>query len=440
MSYIYSYQFNNERIPLLIDNMVDEGKNVFTVLIGENGTGKSRLLADMASKFTSKDNYYNHRSDSSRVIAASTSPFDIFPRSYGRNSRRGNYRYIGMKRSGPMTSSPLSLMSSAMLGILEKHINGESYDDLFHVFSALGFRPSLSLNYRSDFKFEKKIGIFDDNLNSLEKKLGLGIKHPYINYINRNMTNPEDEEVVVHSFEVIRDFGFDFSSFSISFDLTSNEFHIKGKESHIELKKSIYTLIKHGFIRLLDVKLDKLDTGTFSLRRASSGEQCMLLLMLGIAGHISNNSIVLIDEPEISLHPKWQESFMPLLMKVFNRYKSCQFIIASHSPQIVSNATSHNCFVTSISRNEIYEVSYFSNKSSDFQLAELFNAPGNKNEYITRLCFGLLSRVKANRIVNDVDLESLNKILSFTSILDNNDPLLDLIVSVKEVVDFYASN
>ncbi|TOE35513.1 ATP-binding protein, partial [Vibrio parahaemolyticus] len=84
----------------------------------------------------------------------------------------------------------------------------------------------------------------------------------------------------------------------------------------------------------------------------------------------SDNSIILIDEPEISLHPKWQENFMPLLMSVFSGYQSCQFIIASHSPQIVSNVSKTNCFVTSISKGSIYESSYFYNKSSDFQLAE----------------------------------------------------------------------
>jgi predicted ATP-dependent endonuclease of OLD family len=45
------------------------------------------------------------------------------------------------------------------------------------------------------------------------------------------------------------------------------------------------------------------------------------------------NSLVLIDEPEISLHVVWQLEFMADLLEVqaANRFQS---IIATHSPQI----------------------------------------------------------------------------------------------------------
>ncbi|HCE4695043.1 TPA: ATP-binding protein [Vibrio parahaemolyticus] len=440
MNYLQSYQFGSRKIPLMIDSAVDSTKNVYTVLIGENGTGKSRLLADMVVKFTNKDDFYNHKVGQPNVIAASTSPFDIFPRENKKMIYGKNYSYIGMKRNGFAMSSPLSLMSSAMIGIIEKYINNENYDELFHVFSILGFSPNLTLNYRSNFKFREQFDLFSKGHGNLEELLGIDISTPYSMSKKQNLESYDDKAEIVTSFEVLRSHGFDFSTFSMDFNLSDNSIFVKGVKSTIEYVKSIFVLIKNGFIRLLDVKLDKLDTGLISLRRASSGEQCMLMLMLGIAANISDNSIILIDEPEISLHPKWQENFMPLLMSVFSGYQSCQFIIASHSPQIVSNVSKNNCFVTSISKGSIYESSYFYNRSSDFQLAELFDAPGNKNEYITRLCFSLLSKVKDNRSVDDSDLKSLNKIMSFIPILEDKDPLLDLVLSVKEVVTFYASN
>jgi len=440
MNYLQSYQFGSRKIPLMIDSAVDSTKNVYTVLIGENGTGKSRLLADMVVKFTNKDDFYNHKVGKPNVIAASTSPFDIFPRENKKMIYGKNYSYIGMKRNGFAMSSPLSLMSSAMIGIIEKYINNENYDELFHVFSILGFSPNVTLNYRSNFKFREQFDLFSKGHGNLEDLLGIEISKPYSMPKKQNLESYDDKAEIVASFEVLRSHGFDFSTFSMDFNLSDNSIFVKGVKSTIEYVKSIFVLIKNGFIRLLDVKLDKLDTGLISLRRASSGEQCMLMLMLGIAANISDNSIILIDEPEISLHPKWQENFMPLLMSVFSGYQSCQFIIASHSPQIVSNVSKNNCFVTSISKGSIYESSYFYNKSSDFQLAELFDAPGNKNEYITRLCFSLLSKVKDNRTVDDSDLNSLKKIMSFIPILEDKDPLLDLVLSVKEVVTFYASN
>ncbi len=206
------------------------------------------------------------------------------------------------------------------------------------------------------------------------------------------------------------------------------------------LMKSISILLKNNIIRLMDVKLYKHEFGTMSLRRASSGEQCMLVMMLGIAGHINDHSIILIDEPEISLHPKWQEKFTSLLIEVFSNYKGCQFIIATHSPQIVSNLNYSSCFITSITRGEVYNAHKFASQSSDFQLAELFDAPGAKNEYITRLAFSLLSKIKKQKFISSEDEDKLKQLLNFIPELREDDAVLELIITIKEVMSFYASN
>ena len=48
------------------------------------------------------------------------------------------------------------------------------------------------------------------------------------------------------------------------------------------------------------------------------------------------NLLLLIDEPEISLHIAWQKRFLDDLLQV-SRYANIQAIVATHSPQIVSN-------------------------------------------------------------------------------------------------------
>ncbi len=45
------------------------------------------------------------------------------------------------------------------------------------------------------------------------------------------------------------------------------------------------------------------------------------------------NSIILIDEPEIALHPKWQIEIMKLYSNIG---KNNQFIVTTHSPFIIS--------------------------------------------------------------------------------------------------------
>ncbi|MBO2007151.1 ATP-binding protein [Serratia marcescens] len=62
-----------------------------------------------------------------------------------------------------------------------------------------------------------------------------------------------------------------------------------------------------------------------SLFQTSSGQQCMILMMIGIVSSISDNSLVCIDEPEISLHPKWQLEFISILQRTFSDYRGCHF-------------------------------------------------------------------------------------------------------------------
>lgn len=58
----------------------------------------------------------------------------------------------------------------------------------------------------------------------------------------------------------------------------------------------------------------------------------------------TEGSVVLVDEPEISLHPKWQLEIMAFLQHLFmkNGSQTSQLIIATHSPFIIHNVTRTN--------------------------------------------------------------------------------------------------
>ncbi|URZ07080.1 AAA family ATPase [Clostridium felsineum] len=72
----------------------------------------------------------------------------------------------------------------------------------------------------------------------------------------------------------------------------------------------------------------------FDITGLSSGEKQLFLRALSLKFLEVNNSIILIDEPEISLHPEWQR-------KIIDVYKSIginnQLIIATHSPHVIGN-------------------------------------------------------------------------------------------------------
>jgi predicted ATP-binding protein involved in virulence len=84
---------------------------------------------------------------------------------------------------------------------------------------------------------------------------------------------------------------------------------------------------------------------SLDVRQLSDGERSSLALVLDLARRLSQanpgltdplrsgQAIVLIDELDLHLHPKWQRTIVDRLTKTFPH---CQFIATTHSPQIVA--------------------------------------------------------------------------------------------------------
>ena len=85
----------------------------------------------------------------------------------------------------------------------------------------------------------------------------------------------------------------------------------------------------------------------------SDGEKCLMAMVgdlarrLAIANPNAENAlegkgIVIIDEIDLHLHPAWQRKVISDLPKTF---PNCQFLISTHSPQIVSHIAPENIFL-----------------------------------------------------------------------------------------------
>jgi len=66
----------------------------------------------------------------------------------------------------------------------------------------------------------------------------------------------------------------------------------------------------------------------------SSGEQHEIVMLFHLLFRISENTLVLIDEPELSLHIDWQRRFLPELLAIAARTQ-IDALVATHSPNIV---------------------------------------------------------------------------------------------------------
>ncbi len=102
--------------------------------------------------------------------------------------------------------------------------------------------------------------------------------------------------------------------------------HVNQKYRH----KTIEPDREHGFVA-------KSDKGQpLPLQSLSSGEQQELVLHYDLLFRVSPNTIVLLDEPELSLHVAWQKRFLPDLLKIVE-LSNFDALVATHSPYVVGD-------------------------------------------------------------------------------------------------------
>lgn len=78
------------------------------------------------------------------------------------------------------------------------------------------------------------------------------------------------------------------------------------------------------------------DDEEFKIEELSTGEKTLLSKILFLFFKDYKNKVILIDEPELSLHPHWQNKVLHAYEKFANK-NNCQIIMATHSPHIISS-------------------------------------------------------------------------------------------------------
>ncbi|MGX5643068.1 AAA family ATPase [Bacillus toyonensis] len=100
--------------------------------------------------------------------------------------------------------------------------------------------------------------------------------------------------------------------------------------------KRLYVNKDNGFLFRSTVIQDEKSYKIIPLEQLSSGEKNELILFYNLIFNIPPNSLILIDEPEISLHISWQNKFISDLKEI-HKLNQLDIIIATHSPDIISN-------------------------------------------------------------------------------------------------------
>ncbi len=444
---LISIDHDESVISLLPENLDDFNSNTFTAIVGKNGVGKSRLLSNIvkASTAPSITDLQNPNSDQF-VIAVSTNLFDKFPLPDYREGRiNRNYKYVGVRADSVGARSVMGLIATAAKGLLDKICS--KYDlNLSNAFTALQFRSTIEITLKPSLT---DIGRYKTQPRDRTRPFSKAVLRDRL--VLDDVTSllkdafPEWDsdriELIASSVSKLKKQFIDGKSFTLVVDLKSNECLLEGEPINRSKIEAINHLIgATNMLRFMDIRLDKQGHGDLSLRLASSGEQCMMIMLLGIAANIRNGALIVIDEPEVSLHPRWQEEFMPMLENCFKSYSGCQFIVATHSPQIISRMSSDNSYILSLSKRELHCAKNFNRKSADYQLAELFDAPGLMNEYISRSSFNLIAKLNARKVIDAEIDDEMSKLLELKKKLETQDPVASLITSAEGLFAHYADH
>jgi predicted ATPase len=208
--------------------------------------------------------------------------------------------------------------------------------------------------------------------------------------------------------------------------------------NHVQPLKALSDLEIISFNRF-EIKKEKED---FSFDDASSGEYHIILTFLNILSLIEDNSLVMLDEPEISLHPNWQIRYMEIFSRIFSKFPACHFIIASHSHFLVSDLIDKHSTIIGMSLDDKGEIKANILEENTFGwsaeqiLLDVFGVATTRNYYLTRVVGNILEELsKVNpelpKIKSDIrDLMKLD-----LSNLNENDPLKAVIEKLTSKVN-----
>lgn len=182
---------------------------------------------------------------------------------------------------------------------LKKSINGISYEKI----------STFDIPNRDKRKISREYSQLFHELYSTFYDIG-GECHSFSDYRLKATNFPKEANTIN---ERIRHF---FSIVNDMFEKGGKTIHINPKTNHI----------------VFDYDGDEI-----SLEQLSSGEKQLLLILLKVFLMEERKYILLMDEPEISLHIEWQHK---LFEKILLLNPNCQIITSTHSPSLFGDGWS----------------------------------------------------------------------------------------------------
>ncbi|ASQ49209.1 ATP-binding protein [Leptotrichia sp. oral taxon 498] len=216
-----------------------------------------------------------------------------------------------------------------------------------------------------------------------------------------------------------------------------------------QVRKKVFAEINGIFeILELDVKLSEISKDEnsmpiftdssgkkFGINELSSGEKQLFLRTLAIKMLEPENSIIMIDEPELSLHPKWQQKIVDVYRKIG---RNNQIILATHSPHILGSVEKENIILLEKNENGIVKVKTgdeFGNsygQTTGRILEDIMGLETDRNPSVNNLLNLVKEMVKNGNYENSEFKEKYTKIKDILGEDDRDLFLVDMDLQIKK--------
>lgn len=431
--------------------------NQISIVVGPNGVGKTRLLAAIANRFRErkssgglKDSLVDFKVDlastslaaPSRVVAQTFSPFSRFPvdrRQLMRfkeylNDEQEKYVAIGFTRGMGIRGS---VSKDAVGRIVRKLVTRpDQAVPLGIALRGLGFHERLELWYAPtpgsngldlSGKNESRAQWLNEVSRFLESIDGRDRVYSEHLRVKRELSDKSEvRETIAREIEEALHLVLSLERKPVRGSSTSSrpQFLIDlqlGQQLSAQtrqLLKALVTLNRFGILRLQDCNFypdgsrrdwsqDSLmdlngASAAFDITDASSGEQQLLSSLFGLVAEAEDHCLILMDEPELSLHPSWQTQFLDLLQEALKGFKGCHVIIATHSALLAQRARELKLDIVNLGGSRFRgEVGLDSRPSVDQTLLETFGLAVRDSAYVSRLLLSIVLEAEASPTRSD---------------------------------------
>ncbi|WP_422097741.1 ATP-binding protein [Variovorax sp.] len=425
------------RVELLHPNRPRMEQYESTLITGHNGSHKSTLLRQLVTALVAprQPDLFSERNallnrEKHQVFCLSGSAADRFPSKEQPQGMRSafdvpHYTYVGQRVGNNLLSrkAPLeTMLSFALMPRATERCKWRFFSDAHR---HAGIYPSsrYTIAFKAAARDAKNLlGSLRGSLNSITPETD-NFRHKNRPFPNVSFATARWllEEFSAEEFANLRDLLLRRSRFEINLS-------IQGASCESATPNVLRLGLLLDILRLQEVHVRSMSYNTeFSAFELSSGEYHMFSAILAIGFGLDKNSVLLIDEPENSLHPQWQRDLMDSVFSACTQVMhDGHVIVSTHSPLIVGSAARGSTVVDmTLDEPQLSVVSY--GASSDELLLNQFGVGSSRNKVVVDRVQLAVSLVERGDFNNPEFQSLIPELQTIRDALTDTDPMVIVI-------------